>query len=65
MAQAAGVNAPTVQLIASVSAGQAHNSKPLTAVLEDVRLPVRKGRSRHRPKKPAGDKGDPYPRVRA
>ena len=47
------------------SAGQAHESKPVAATLEKVRLPNGKGRPPGRPRKLAGDKGYCYPAVRA
>jgi transposase len=48
-----------------VTAGQAHESKWLEPVLEAVRIkrPGR-GRPRRRPRRPAGDKGYSYRRVR-
>ena len=52
-------------LAASISPGQAHESKHLEPVLEAVRLPrPGRGRPRSRPKALAGDKGYSYPRVR-
>ena len=52
-------------LAASLSAGQAHDSKHLEPVLEAVRLarPGR-GRRRRRPRRLAGDKGYSYARIR-
>ncbi len=54
-----------VPLAASISPGQAHESKPLEPVLEAVRIdrPGR-GRPRCRPRALAGDKGYSYPRIR-
>jgi transposase len=52
-------------LAASISPGQAHESKYLEPVLEAVRIPQPgRGRPRCRPKALAGDKGYSYPRVR-
>lgn len=48
-----------IPLAATLSAGEAHESKHLTATLESVRLPSR------RPKGLAGDKAYSYPAVRA
>lgn len=52
------VDGSGIPLAAAVTAGQAHESKSLGAVLESVRLrrPGR-GRPRHRPRRLAGDKG--------
>jgi len=52
-------------LVADVTAGQRHESKQVEAVLDQVRIPNRRGRPRCRPGKLAGDKGYSYPRVRA
>lgn len=54
-----------IPLAATVTAGQAHESKSVEPTLEAVRLkrPGR-GRPRRRPKRLAGDKGYSYPRVR-
>jgi len=52
-------------LVADVTAGQRHESKQVEAVLDQVRIPNRRGRPRCRPVKLAGDKGYSYPRVRA
>ena len=54
-----------VPLAATLSAGEAHESKHMAATLESVRLPGKKGRPRRRPKRLAGDKGYSYPAVRA
>ena len=54
-----------IPLAATISAGQAHESKRMAATLEAVRLPGGQGRPRTRPKKLAGDKGYSYPAVRA
>jgi transposase len=47
-----------------VTAGQAHESKQVEAVLGKVRLRRRRGRPLCRPLRLAGDKGYSYPRVR-
>jgi transposase len=54
-----------IPLTATVTAGQAHESKSLEPTLEAVRL-KRPGRGRpgRRPRRLAGDKGYSYPRVR-
>ncbi len=52
-------------LAATISAGQAHESKRMAATLEAVRLRGGKGRPRTRPKKLADDKGYRYPAIRA
>ena len=54
-----------VPLAATITAGQAHESKHAAATLEKVRLPNGKGRPQRRPRKLAGDKGYSYPAVRA
>ena len=54
-----------IPLAATVTAGQAHESKHVAATLEKVRLPNGKGHPRTRPKKLAGDKAYSYPAVRA
>lgn len=54
-----------IPLAATISAGQAHESKRMAATLEAVRLRGGKGRPRTRPKKLAGDKGYSFPAVRA
>jgi transposase len=52
-------------LAATLSAGQAHESKHLEPVLEAVRLSrPRRGRRRRRPRRLAGDKGYSYARIR-
>jgi len=51
-------------LAADLTAGQRHESKQTEHVLEQVRIPQRRGRPRCRPVKLAGDKGYSYPRVR-
>ena len=52
-------------MAATVTAGQAHESKHAATTLEQVRLPNGKGRPTCRPKKLAGDKAYSYPAVRA
>ena len=47
-----------------VTAGQRHESTQVERVLDQVRIPQRRGRPRCRPVKLAGDKGYSYPRVR-
>ena len=54
-----------IPLAATITAGQAHESKQMAATLEQVHLRGGKGRPRTRPKKLAGDKGFSYPAVRA
>ena len=55
-----------VPLAASLSAGQAGESKHMAAVLESVRLPGRgRGRPRRRPRKLAADKAYSHPSIRA
>ncbi len=54
-----------IPLAATITAGQAHESKQAAPTLEQVRLPNGKGRPTCRPKKLAGDKGYSYPAVRA
>lgn len=52
-------------LAATVTPGQAHESKSVEATLEAVRLPGSgRGRPRTRPRRLAGDKGYSYPRIR-
>jgi transposase len=52
-------------LAATLSAGQAHESKHLEPVMEAVRLArPRRGRRRRRPRRLAGDKGYSYSRIR-
>ncbi len=51
-------------LAAEVTAGQRHESKETERVLDQVRIPQRRGRPRCRPVKLAGDKGYSYARVR-
>ena len=52
-------------LAATVTPGQAHESKSVELTLGAVRLPSRKrGRPRTRPRRLAGDKGYSYPRIR-
>lgn len=52
-----------IPLAASISPGQAHESKHLEPVLEAVRIPrPGRGRPRCRPRALAGDKGYSYPR---
>jgi transposase len=51
-------------LAAELTAGQRHESKQTERVLDQVRIPQRRGRPRCRPVKLAGDKGYSYPRVR-
>lgn len=59
------VDSHGVPLAASISPGQAHESKHLEPVLEAVRINRSgRGRPRCRPKALAGDKGYSYPRVR-
>jgi transposase len=53
-----------VPLAATVTAGQAHESKQVEAVMGKVRLRRRRGRPLCRPLRLAGDKGYSYPRVR-
>jgi transposase len=54
-----------IPLAASISPGQAHESKHLEPVLEAVRIQRSgRGRPRCRPEALAGDKGYSYPRVR-
>ena len=53
-----------IPLTATITAGQAHESKHAATTLEQVRLPNGKGRPSCRPKRLAGDKGYSYPRVR-
>lgn len=54
-----------IPLAASISPGQAHESKHLEPVLEAVRIHrMGRGRPRCRPKALVGDKGYSYPRVR-
>jgi transposase len=49
-----------------LSAGQAHESRHATRVLDAVRVPRRRpGRPRRRPAALAGDKGYSYPSIRA
>jgi transposase len=48
----------------TVTAGQRHESTQFEAVLDQVRVPRRKGRPRRRPRRVAGDKGYSYPRIR-
>ena len=50
-----------IPLAATLSAGEAHESKHLATVLEAVCLRGKGGRPRRRPKKLAGDKGYSYP----
>jgi transposase len=52
-------------LAAEVTAGQAHESRQVEAVLGKVKLRRRRGRPLCRPLRLAGDKGYSYPRVRA
>ena len=59
------VDGSGIPLAATVTAGQAHESKQVAAVLEKVRLPNGKGRPTNRPRKLAGDKAYSYPAVRA
>jgi transposase len=47
-----------------MTAGQRHESKEVERVLNQVRIPNRRGRPRCRPLRLAGDKGYSYPRVR-
>jgi hypothetical protein len=47
-----------------VTAGQRQESTQFERVLDQVRIPNRRGRPRCRPVKLAGDKGYSYPRVR-
>ena len=54
-----------IPLAATVTAGQAHESKQAAATLEQVCLPNGKGRPTCRPKKLAGDKASSDPAVRA
>jgi transposase len=54
-----------VPLAASLSAGQAGESKHMSAVLECVRVPGPCGRPRCRPRKLAGDKAYSHPGIRA
>lgn len=54
-----------IPLAATVTAGQAHESKQVAATLEAVRLPNGKGRPTCRPRKLAGDKAYSHPAVRA
>ena len=54
-----------IPLAATVTAGEAHESKHAAVTLERVRLPNGKGRPRRRPKKLAGDKAYSYPALRA
>ena len=54
-----------IPLAATVTAGEAHESKHAAATLERVRLPNGRGRPQCRPKRLAGDKGYSYPAVRA
>src|SRR5262249_60388574 len=49
---------------AEVTAGQRHESTRTERVLDQVRIPQRRGRPRCRPVKLAGDKGYSYPRIR-
>jgi transposase len=59
------VSSDGVPLSAVVTAGQAHEAKSVEAVLSGVRLPRRgRGRPRCRPRRPAGDKGYSYRRIR-
>jgi transposase len=51
-------------LAVEVTAGQAHESKSFEAVMDNVRIPNRRGRPRCRPVRLAGDKGYSYPRIR-
>jgi transposase len=53
-----------IPLAATVTAGQAHESKQVESVLGAVRLRRRRGRPLCRPLRLAGDKGYSYPRVR-
>ena len=53
-----------IPLAATVTAGQAHESKQVESVLGGVRLRRRRGRPLCRPLRLAGDKGYSYPRVR-
>ena len=52
-------------LAATITAGEAHESRLAAATLEQVRLPKARGRPRTRPRKLAGDKAYSYPAVRA
>ena len=54
-----------IPLAATVTAGQAHESKQVAATLEAVHLPNGKGRPTCRPRKLAGDKAYSYPAARA
>ena len=60
------VDGAGVPLAATVSAGQAHESRWLASTLEAVRVPraLGTGRPRVRPAKLAGDKGYSYPSLR-
>lgn len=60
------VDGAGVPLAATVSAGQAHESRWLAPTLESVRVPRAhgSGRPRVRPAKLAGDKGYSYPGIR-
>jgi transposase len=53
-----------VPLAAAVTPGQAHESRPVEAVMSRVRIRRRRGRPLCRPVRLAGDKGYSYPRVR-
>ncbi len=53
-----------IPLAATVTAGQAHESKQVEAVMAGVKLRRRRGRPLSRPLRLAGDKGYSYPRVR-
>ena len=60
------VDGAGVPLAATISAGQAHESKWLAPTLESVRVPRARGtgRPRVRPAKLTGDKGYSYPGLR-
>jgi transposase len=51
-------------LAVEVTAGQRHESTQAEQVLDQVRIPNRRGRPRCRPVRLAGDKGYSYPRIR-
>ena len=51
-------------LAVEVTAGQAHEGAALERVMNEVRIPDRRGRPRCRPVRRAGDEGYSYPRVR-
>lgn len=58
-------DASGLPLAATISPGQAHESKSFEQTMDAVRIPVPGGGLQRRPRRLAGDKGYSYDRVRA